>query len=314
MKYRRLGNSGLKVSEISLGSWMTYGASTQEDVAISIVEKAYESGINYFDTANVYALGEAERLVGRALSKYPRESYVLASKVFFPMSERANDSGLSRKHIHDQIHGSMKRLGVDYIDLYYCHRFDKDTPLEETLRAMDDLIRQGKILYVGISEWPTEKIEEAMRIADRFLLDRIIVNQNQYNMLNRSIEKAVIPVCESNGIGQVIFSPLAQGVLTGKYSSVKDFPSDSRAADPNSNEHMGRFLQNSIFEKIERLKELAAELNASLSQLALAWVLRLPNVASALTGATKITQLEENIKAVDVNLTEDILKRIESIL
>ncbi|NLN45655.1 MAG: aldo/keto reductase, partial [Clostridiaceae bacterium] len=211
MKYRKLGSAGVRVSEISLGSWLTYGNAVENETATRTIDRAYELGINSFDTANGYARGEAEKVVGAALAKYPRESYVLATKVFFPMGEGPNDRGLSRKHIMESAHASLKRLDKDYVDILYCHRFDPETPLTETLRALDDLVRQGKVLYVGISEWTAAQIQEAMRVADRLLLDRIVVNQPLYNMLDRNIEDEIIPVSRQVGIGQVVFSPLAQG-------------------------------------------------------------------------------------------------------
>lgn len=230
MKYRRLGGSGLKVSEISLGSWLTYGGYVERENAEKSIRTAYDLGINFFDTANVYERGAAEELVGKVLKDYPRESYVLATKVFGQMGDGPNDKGLSRKHIVEQANASLKRLGHDYVDIYYCHRHDPETPLEETLRALDDLVRQGKILYIGVSEWQASQIAEALGVADRYLLDRIVVNQPIYNMFERYIEKEVMPLSERHGIGQVVFSPLAQGLLTGKYNSTSDIPSDSRAS------------------------------------------------------------------------------------
>lgn len=236
MQYRRLGNTGLKVSEISLGSWLTYGGYVEEEKAIASIDKAYELGINFFDTANVYMRGDAEKVVGKALRKYPRSSYVLATKVFGKMGDGPNDHGLSRKHIVEQCDASLKRLGLDYIDIYYCHRYHQDTPpLEETLRALDDLIRQGKVLYIGVSEWSAEQMTEAIHLADKKLLDRIVVNQPNYSMLQRYIEKEVIPVGKKHGIGQVVFSPLAQGVLTGKYKKGQAIPENSRAAQKDMN-------------------------------------------------------------------------------
>lgn len=314
MNYRRLGKTGLKVSEISLGSWLTYGDSVERDRAIQTIDKAYDWGVNFFDTANVYNRGEAEIVVGEALRKYPRESYVLATKVFGQMGDGPNDKGLSRKHIFEQLHASLDRLGHDYVDIYYCHRYDQDTPVEETLRAIDDLIRQGKILYAGVSEWTAAQIEEAVRIADRRLLDRIVVNQPVYNMLNRYIEKEVIPVSEKNGMGQVVFSPLAQGVLTGKYKKGFDFPEGSRATNPNQSKFVERFLTDDMLDKVAKLEGIANEYDIKLSQLALAWILRQTNVASALIGASKPEQVEENIRAIDVDITESTLKEIEQIL
>lgn len=314
MKYRYLGNSGLQVSEISLGSWLTYGNSVEKENARSIMKTAYESGINYFDTANVYALGEAEKIVGEALKDYPRESFVLASKAFFPMGDQVNYSGLSRKHIFEQVHASLKRLRMDYLDIFYCHRFDANTPLEETLRTIDDLVRQGKILYAGVSEWTPAQMAEAMQIADKYLLDRIVVNQPLYNMLHRNIEHDVIPFCESHGISQVVFSPIAQGVLTGKYKRGDAFPAESRAADDSSNQHMGMYLTESMLGKVEKLNDLAEGHGWKLAQMALAWVLRQENVASTIIGASRPEQLQENVKALDIHLTENVLAEIEAIL
>ncbi|MGM7722632.1 aldo/keto reductase family protein [Metabacillus sp. Hm71] len=314
MKYRRLGRSGLKVSEVSLGSWLTFGASTEKDKAIQTIETAYDLGINSFDTANVYARGESEKVVGEALSKYARDSYVLATKVFWPMGDGPNDRGLSRKHVFEQLHASLKRLKTDYVDIYYCHRYDPETPVDETLRTIDDLIRQGKILYAGVSEWTAQQIQEAVGTADKFLLNRIVVNQPNYSMLQRYIEKEVLPVCEQHGISQIVFSPLAQGVLTGKYSLSNRAPEGSRATDSKANMHMGKLLTDETLLKVEKLGGIAKELDISLSQLAIAWILRQPGVASTLVGATKPEQILENVKGVEVTLTEEVISRIEEIL
>ena len=314
MQYRKLGNTGLKVSEISLGSWLTYGNAVEKDTAIKTMDHAYELGVNFFDTANVYNRGEAEKVVGEALRRHDRASYVLATKVYFPMSDRPNDSGLSRKHMMESAAASLKRLGLDYVDILYCHRFDPETPLEETLRAFDDLIRQGKILYAGISEWTAAQIEQAARVSDRFLLNHIVVNQPKYNMLHRDIEREVIPVSERNGIGQVVFSPLAQGLLTGKYSSVEDVPVDSRAANSRMNSFIKHDLTRDAVEKVGRLTAVADSLGIPLTRLALAWILRQPNVASALVGASRPEQIEENVKASGVELDRDTLDKIEEAL
>jgi voltage-dependent potassium channel beta subunit len=313
MEYRRLGNTGLKVSEISLGSWLTYGGYVEEQNATASIDKAYDLGINFFDTANVYMRGEAEIVVGKALKKYQRDSYVLATKVFWPMGDGPNDRGLSRKHIIEQCNASLKRLNTDYVDIYYCHRYDKETPLEETLRALDDLVRQGKVFYVGVSEWTAEQISEAVHLADKKLLDRIVVNQPQYSMLERYIEKEVLPVCEKHGIGQVVWSPLAQGVLTGKYQKGAKAPEGSRAAQEKYKSLFG-LLTDENLDKVEKLKEVAADHQLSLPTLALAWILRQPNVASALVGASRPEQLEENVKASGVKLSDETLVRIEDIL
>lgn len=314
MQYRHLGTTGVKVSEISLGSWLTYGGYVEDQNAINTIHKAYELGINFFDTANVYRRGEAEKVVGKALKDFPRESYVLATKVFWPMGDGVNDRGLSRKHVIEQCNASLKRLGLDYVDLYYAHRYDPETPLEETLRAFDDLINQGKVLYVGVSEWTPAQIAEAIHIADKKLLDRIVVNQPVYNMLNRYIEKEIIPLSEAHGIGQVVFSPLAQGVLTGKYKKGAPAPAGSRGADPEASQMIARYMKDEFFERIDQLEGVAKELGLTLAQLAIAWILRQKNVSSALIGASRPEQVEENVKAVGVTLTQDVLERIEEIL
>jgi len=314
MQYRRLGNSGLKVSEISLGSWLTYGGSVEDRQAESVVDKAYELGINFFDTANVYHRGAAEEVVGRALRKYSRESYVLATKVFFPMGDGPNDRGLSRKHIMEQCDASLKRMGVDYIDLYQTHRFDPDTPLEETLRALDDLITQGKVLYIGVSEWSAVQINDALHLAKELNLDRIVSNQPNYSMLHRYIEKDIVPLGSREGVGQVVFSPLAQGVLSGKYKPGAPPPTGTRATDPSSNMFMGGVLQDRVLERVENLKPIAERNGLSLAQLALAWILRLDNISSCIIGASRPEQVEENIKASGVKLSEADLAEIESIL
>lgn len=311
MKFRKLGNSGLKVSEISLGSWLTYGGYVDKENAINTIHKAYDLGINFFDTANVYERGEAEKVVGEALRNYPRESYVLATKVFWPMGDGPNDRGLSRKHIIEQCNASLKRIGVDYVDIYYCHRYDPETPLDETLRALDDLVTAGKVLYLGVSEWTATQMAQALSLSEKYLLDRIIVNQPIYNMFNRYIEKEVIPFGEQNGIGQVVFSPLAQGLLTGKYKSVNDIPEGSRAA---ALENMRKGITEEKIGKVNQLTKVAEEIGCTISQLALAWILRQPNVASALVGASRPEQLEENVKAIDVELSSEVLEKIEAIL
>ncbi|WP_028547444.1 aldo/keto reductase family protein [Paenibacillus sp. UNC451MF] len=311
MQYRRLGNSGLKVSEISLGSWLTYGGYVADDNAVRSIEQAYDLGVNFFDTANMYERGEAEKVMGKALSQYPRESYVLATKVFNKMGEGPNDRGLSRKHIMEQCDASLKRLGADYIDIYYCHRYDKETPLEETLRALDDLVSQGKVLYIGVSEWTPAQIVEAYAIADKLLLDKIIVNQPVYNMFNRYIEKEIIPIGKEKGYGQVVFSPLAQGLLTGKYRLGQPIPQDSRAASKNWGEKQ---LNETNLIRVGKISKIADELGIKVSQLAIAWILRQSNVASALVGASRPEQVVENCAASGITLTDDVLNAIEDIL
>lgn len=311
MNFRRLGGSGLKVSDISLGSWLTYGGYVERENAVKAIQTAYGLGVNFFDTANVYEKGAAEILLGETIKAFPRESYVLATKAFWPMGEGPNDRGLSRKHVIEQCNASLKRLGVDYVDIFYCHRHDPETPLYETLRAIDDLIRQGKALYVGVSEWTATQMAEGLAVADRYLLDRIVVNQPVYNMFERYIEKEVIPFSERNGIGQVVFSPLAQGLLTGKYKSVDNLPEGSRAAKLD---WMRKGVTEEKIAKVHALSQIAEELDISVGTLALAWILRQPNVASALVGASRPEQVIENVKASGVVLEQAVLDRIELIL
>ncbi|MEH7238251.1 aldo/keto reductase family protein [Bacillus sp. JJ1562] len=313
MKYRRLGRSGLKVSEISLGSWLTFGKTVDEKMAAKTVHKAYELGINFFDSANVYERGEAERILASALKEYPRESYCITTKAFGAMGDGPNDKGLSRKHVIEQVHASLKRMDLDYVDVFYCHRYDEETPLDETLRAIDDLIRQGKILYVGVSEWTAAQIQEAIAIADKYLLDRIIVNQPQYNMLHRDIEDEIIPVCEKNGISQVVYSPLAQGVLTGKYRG-GSIPSGSRGANSQLNSWVKNIIDGIVSTKLDRLEEFSNELGVTLPELALSWILRQHNIASTLVGATNPEQIEANARGSELVLGFDEIKRVEAIL
>lgn len=309
MKYRRLGGTGLKVSEISLGSWLTYGGYVERENAVKAIETAYDLGVNFFDTANVYERGAAEKVLGETLRNYQRESYVLATKVYGEMGPGPNDRGLSRKHITEQCHASLKRLGVEYVDIMYCHRFDPETPIEETLRALDDLVRQGKVYYVGVSEWTAAQMTEALAVADRYLLDHIVVNQPIYNMFERYIEKEIIPLGERRGIGQVVFSPLAQGLLTGKYNT--GIPDDSRAAKLD---RLKKAITEEKIDKVRQLSGIASELGISVGNLALAWILRQPNVASALVGASRPEQVEENVKASGITLSDDVLQHIEDIL
>lgn len=314
MKYRKLGNSGLKVSEIGLGSWLTYGSAVEKEQSISCIHRAYDLGINFFDTANAYNKGAAETVLGEALKDYSRSSYVLATKVFFPMGDGPNDRGLSRKHIIEQCEASLKRLGVDYIDLYQFHRFDSETPVEESLRALDDLTTQGKILYAGVSEWTAAQITDAVHIAKEKNLRPLISNQPIYNMMVRYIEKEVIPVSEKEGIGQVVFSPLAQGILTGKYKPNEQVPSESRAANEETNKWITSYLNDEVLTRVQKLSAIANGLGVELSQLALAWVLRQPNVSSAIIGASRPGQVEENVKASGLELTSSVLEEIEAVL
>lgn len=313
MEYRKLGHSGLRVSEVSLGSWLTLGSRIDREGTREIVQRAFDLGINFYDTADVYANGEAETALGQALHGIPRPNVVIATKCFFPMSERPNDRGLSRKHIFESVDASLRRLDTDYIDLHQCHRPDPDTPIAETVQAYEDLIRQGKLLYWGVSEWRASQIVDACRQADQRNAVRPISNQPQYSMLRRGIEKEVLPVCEREGLGQVVFSPLAQGVLSGKYSGGAK-PGGSRAADALRNQFMGDFLRPEVVARVDDLKPVASDLGISLPQLALAWCLRQSAVSSVIVGATRVAQLEDNAKASGLRLTHETLARIDEIL
>lgn len=316
MQYRRLGKSGVKVSEIALGSWLTYGSSVAEENSIKQIHHAFDQGINFFDTANVYARGGAEVVVGKAVSSLKRDDCFIATKVFFPMGDGPNDKGLSRKHVFEQCHASLKRLNIDYIDLYQCHRYDPETPLEELVMTMDSLARQGKILYWGVSEWNAAQIGDVCRVAEDMNALAPVSNQPCYNMLTAGIESSVIPTSARHGLGQVVFSPLAQGVLTGKYMPQGPLPPDSRAADGKNNVFMmGRNLMAyETLEKVQRLCLLAQGAGLSMTQLALAWCLRQANVSSVIIGATKLDQIDENIRAVGVKLTSDLLDQAQAIL
>jgi aryl-alcohol dehydrogenase-like predicted oxidoreductase len=312
VEYRRLGNSGLEVSEISLGSWLTFGSSVDRKATREMVERAFEAGVNLFDTADVYANGAGEEALGYALRGIPRQHAVIASKCFFPMSDRPNDRGLSRKHIFESVEGSLRRLGTDYLDLLQCHRADPDTPVEESVCAFEDLIRQGKILYWGVSEWPAQRIEAACRSADRRLAYRPISNQPQYSILRRGIEAEVLPTCEREGLSQLVFSPLAQGALTGKYRD-GGRPDHSRGADPQRNVFMSAFLAPESLARIESLRPLAADCGLSMAQLALAWCLRRPGVASVIVGVTRASQLDDNLAAAGASLPDEVLAQIDAL-
>jgi voltage-dependent potassium channel beta subunit len=312
MKYRSLGRSGLAVSEISLGSWLTLGSSVDRAATRDIVHAAYDLGINFFDTADAYAHGEGEEALGAALKEFPRPYLVIATKCFFPMSDRPNDRGLSRKHIFESVEASLRRLGTDYIDLLQCHRADTRTPIEETVCAFEDLIRQGKILYWGVSEWRAEQILDACRVADARTAYRPISNQPQYSILRRGIEKSVLPTCAREGVGQVVWSPLAQGALTGKYAGGR-VPPGSRGADDQRNRFMSDFLEPGELARVESLRPLADAHGITMAQLALAWCLREPGVASTIVGATRREQLEENVKASGVRLSEETVAKIDAL-
>jgi Predicted oxidoreductases (related to aryl-alcohol dehydrogenases) len=314
LKYRRVGNSGIKVSEIGLGSWLTYGTAYEQQAADECIRTAFENGINFFDTANAYNGGAGEQALGAALKPYSRSSYVLSTKVFFNMGPGPNDGGLSRKHIMEQCDASLKRLGTDYIDIYFCHRYDTETPLEETLRALDDLTAQGKILYSAVSEWSAAQIADATGIANRLNLRPLVSNQPIYNMFERYIEQEVLPVSERAGIGQIVFSPLAQGILTGKYKRVENLPLDSRAANAAVNGVVKSYLREDVLACVAELEGLAIQAGVSLAQLSLAWVLRHRGVSSALIGASRPSQITENVKAVDVALSVDLVQEIDRVL
>lgn len=314
MKYRRLGKSGVKLSEIGLGGWLTFGHVANATTGRELIETAFNSGINFFDTANVYATGACESMWGELLSHHTRSSYVLATKVYFPMGEGPNDQGLSRKHIMEQCEASLDRLQTDYIDLYQCHRYDDETPLEETVRAMDDLTRQGKILYWGFSCWPADKIRKTLEICgDRYYAP--VSSQPHYNMLMRDVEKDVLPVCREHGIGQVVFSPLEQGILTGKYEPGKPLPAGSRATDERQNQWIKDLVADRrMLEQVHRLGEVADEADCTLGQLALAWILHRDGFTSCITGATRASQIEENSGASGINLSQDQMERIDRII
>ncbi len=314
MQYRYLGKSGLQVSELALGSWLTYGKAVGNETAEACIDRAYEHGINFFDTANAYEQGEAERVLGKALHKYQRSSYVVATKVFFPMGEGVNERGLSRKHIIEQCDQSLKRLGLDYIDLYQCHRPDPHVPLEETMMALDDLVRAGKILYKGVSEFSSVELERAQAINRDYRLHPLISNQPIYNMIERYIEEEVIDTSHRNGIGQVVFSPLAQGVLTGKYKPNEALPVGSRAANDETNFVINSYFDDRVLQAVASLSEIAKETGFTMAQLALRWILRQDNVASAIIGASRTEQIDENVEAIDKPLTEAMLVEIERIL
>ncbi|TDC62281.1 aldo/keto reductase [Actinomadura sp. GC306] len=315
MEFRNLGRSGLKISEIAYGNWLTHGSQVEEDAARACVHAALDEGITTFDTADAYAGTRAEEVLGRALKGRRREGLEIFTKVYWPTGRGVNDRGLSRKHIMESAHASLRRLGTDYVDLYQAHRFDYETPLHETLRAFDDLVRQGKVLYVGVSEWRAEEIEQALKIADEMGFDRIVSSQPQYSMLWRVIEEEVVPLCEREGIGQLVWSPIAQGVLTGKYKPGEPLPEGSRATDDKGGADMiKRFLNDDLLTRVQELKPIADDLGLSMAQLAIAWTLQNPNVSAALVGASRPEQVADNVKAAGVKLEEDVLKKIDDVL
>jgi aryl-alcohol dehydrogenase-like predicted oxidoreductase len=314
MEHRRLGSSGLWVSEIAYGNWLTHASQVAEESAIACVNAALDAGITTFDTADVYAQTGAEEVLGRALAGQRREGLEILTKVYWPTGPGRNDRGLSRKHIMESAHGSLRRLQTDYIDVYQAHRFDHHTPLEETLTAFDDLVRQGKVLYVGVSEWRAEEIAAALDLAEEMGLDRIVSNQPQYSMLWRVIEAEVIPTCEEAGIGQVVWSPMAQGVLTGKYLPGAPIPEGSRAADPMGSGFISRWLADDVLTRVQALRPLAEQAGMSMAQMAVAWVLGNPNVSAAIVGASRPEQLVDSVKASGTVLDDDLRSAIDEVL
>ncbi len=313
MEYRHLGRSGLYVSEIAYGNWLTHGSQVEEDTAIACVRAALDAGITTFDTADVYAGTKAEEVLGKALKGQRREGLEIFTKVYWPTGPGKNDRGLSRKHIMESINGSLKRLQTDYVDLYQAHRYDYETPLEETMEAFADIVRQGKALYIGVSEWKASEIRAAAELA-RELKIQLVSNQPQYSMLWRVIEAEVIPACEELGIGQIVWSPIAQGVLTGKYKPSEQPPPGSRATDAQGSQFIQRFLRDDVLTRVQQLRPLAEDAGLTMAQLAIAWVLQHPNVSAAIIGATRPEQVTENAKAAGVRLDEGLLKRIDEIL
>jgi aryl-alcohol dehydrogenase-like predicted oxidoreductase len=315
MEYRHLGKSGLIVSEIAYGNWVTHGSQVEADAAIACVRAAIDVGITTFDTADVYAGTRAESVLGEALAGVRRESYELATKVFWPTGPGRNDRGLSRKHILESCHASLKRLGTDHIDLYQAHRYDVETPLEETLRAFDDLVRAGKVNYIGVSEWNAAQIADALRVADQLGLDRIVSNQPQYSALWRVIEADVVPLSEREGIGQLVFSPIAQGVLTGKYKPGTPPPAGSRATDDKGGANfVSRFMGDEVLTRVQLLQPIADQAGLTMATLAVAWVLQNSNVSAAIIGATRPEQIKENVQASGVTLDADTMAAIDAAL
>jgi aryl-alcohol dehydrogenase-like predicted oxidoreductase len=309
MKYRRLGASDLRVSEISLGSWLTYGVGVERDAAGTCLARAFELGINFIDTANAYGRGAAETVLGELLAGRPRDSYVLATKLFFPMSD--TDRGLSAAQIAKQIDASLTRLRTDHVDLYQCHRYDPDTPLEETMAALSEVVRAGKARYIGFSEWSPNQIEAAFALPE---VEKFVSSQPQYSLLHRRPEQKVIPISVANGVSQIVWSPLAQGVLTGKYAPDSKPPADSRAVSDSMGSMMQSWLQPDILQAVQTLKPLAQEAGCSLAQFALAWVLREPNVASAIVGASRPDQLDDNAAASGLVIDPALFAQAEALV
>ena len=315
MEFRRLGRTGLKVSEIAYGNWLTHGSQVEADQAKACVHAALDLGITTFDTADVYAGTKAETVLGKALKGTRRESYELFTKVYFPTGTGPNDRGLSRKHVLESCHASLKRLRTDSIDLYQAHRFDYETPLEETLRAFDDLVRAGKVHYIGVSEWKASEIARALHIAGEMGFDRIVSSQPQYSALYRVIEAEVLPLCRQEGIGQIVWSPMAQGVLTGKYLPGQPLPAGSRATDAGGGADMiQRWMRDEVLEAVQQLKPLADEAGLTMAGLAVAWVLQEEGVSSAIVGASRPEQLKDVVAASGVRLDPALKARVDEVL
>jgi len=304
----------MKVSELSYGNWITHGGQIEQDAASACVKASLDVGITTFDTADVYAIGAAEEVLGKALKGVRRDSIEIFTKVYWPTGPNPNNRGLSRKHIMESVHASLDRLGTDHVDLIQAHRYDYETPLEETLRAFDDLVRQGKTHYVGVSEWNSQQIADAVRIAADMGFDRIVSNQPQYSLLWRVIEPEVVPVCQANGIGQIVWSPLAQGILTGKYLPGEPVPAGSRATSNDGKDYIGWLLRDEVLNPVQDFAALCREAGYTPASVALAWVLRNPNVSSAIVGATRPEQILENVKAVDITLDDDFVAAIDAAL
>jgi aryl-alcohol dehydrogenase-like predicted oxidoreductase len=314
VEFRRLGRSGLNISEIAYGNWLTHGSQVEEDAAHACVRAALDVGITTFDTADVYAGTKAESVLGRALAGQRREGLEIFTKVYWPTGPGQNDRGLSRKHITESCHASLQRLQTDYVDLYQAHRYDETVPLEETMTAFADLVRAGKVLYIGVSEWRAEEIAAGAALA-RDLGVQLISNQPQYSMLWRVIEEEVVPTSEQAGVSQIVWSPLAQGILTGKYQPGQQPPAGTRGADPEAGRFIQRFLQNDdVLTRVQQLRPIADDLGLSMAQLAVAWVLQNTNVAAAIIGATRPEQVHDNVKAAGVTLESDVMKRIDEAL
>jgi len=309
MKYRKLGSSDLEVSEISLGSWLTYGVGVEAEKARACLDEAFNQGVNFIDTANIYGRGAAESFLGEALERRPRDSYVLATKLYFAMSD--SDRGLSRAQVEKQLDASLKRLRTDYVDLYQCHRYDRDTPLEETMEALTRAVDSGKVRYIGFSEWPAERIQAALDLPG---VAKFVSSQPQYSLLWREPEEEVVPLCAANGISQIVWSPLGQGVLSGKYDPDAPPPRDSRAASNDMGEYMDRLMEPGVLRAVQRLKPIAEEAGLTMPQFALAWVLREPNVASAIIGASRPSQVIENAHASGAIVDTQLFLRAEQIL